>query len=272
MSDLYGVFGNPISHSKSPEIHAAFAKQTQQAMQYHAFQVDNDAFVATAKKFFSDGGRGLNVTVPFKQEAFEFADVLSQRAQAAGAVNTLTRQDDGRILGDNTDGLGLVSDIERLSWPIADKKVLVIGAGGAVRGVLGPLLQQRPQLLMLANRTAEKAQHLAELFADEGAVVGGGYELMQEHSFDIIINGTSASLFGELPPVPQSSFACECCVYDMVYSKQATPFMALAQRFDVKDLADGLGMLVGQAAESFFVWRGVRPDVQPVIEQLKSTM
>lgn len=273
MPDRYAVFGNPISHSKSPEIHAAFARQTQQDISYQAFQVDSGSFAATAGEFFRGGGCGLNVTVPFKEEAFEFADVLSQRARAAGAVNTLSGQADGTVLGDNTDGSGLLGDLRRLSWPLKNKKVLVIGAGGAVRGVLAALLQEKPQLLLLANRTAQRAVELAERFAAETAqttaLMGGGYELMQEHCFDIVINGTSASLFGELPPIPATCFGRDCAAYDMVYSHEPTPFMALAKGFGVEYLADGIGMLVGQAAESFYIWRGVRPSVSPVIQQLK---
>lgn len=269
MPDRYGVFGNPISHSKSPEIHAAFAEQTQQDMSYQAFHVEHGAFAATAREFFRGGGCGLNVTVPFKEEAYEFADELSPQAQAAEAVNTLVRQADGSVFGDNTDGLGLVSDLRRLSWSLENKKVLVIGAGGAVRGVLSALLQQQPQLLVVVNRTGQKAESLAARFASEGPIIGGGYELMQEHSFDRLINGTSASLFGQIPPVPQSSFACECAVYDMVYSQELTPFLALAKGYKVERLADGIGMLVGQAAESFRIWRGGRPQITPVINQLK---
>ncbi|MBX2857239.1 MAG: shikimate dehydrogenase [Cellvibrionaceae bacterium] len=269
MPDRYGVFGNPISHSKSPEIHRAFAKQTKQDLTYQAFHVESGCFASTARQFFRDGGCGLNITVPFKEEAFAFADELSQRAQIAGAVNTLRRGADGRVLGDNTDGAGFIGDLRRLAWPINNKKVLLIGAGGAARGVLGALLKEQPQLLLLANRTAKRAHLLAEDFVSEGRVVGGGYERMQEYRFDIIINATSASLFGEIPPVPPTCFASGCAVYDMVYANELTPFLALVKGFEVKRLADGIGMLVGQAAESFYLWRGVRPNVNPVIQQLK---
>jgi len=271
MTDRYCVVGNPIKQSKSPQIHAAFAQQCSQDLDYTAELVDDDQFIDWVTAFFDGGGSGLNVTVPFKTEAFQFADELTPRAELAGAVNTLAMQPSGKVLGDNTDGVGLVSDLKRLNWGIKEKKVLVVGAGGAVRGVLGPLLDELPELLVLVNRTSAKAELLATLFPDNNNIQGGGYELMQDHSFDLVINGTSASLYGQLPPVPKSSFGDDCAVYDMVYSNQPTAFMALAESFGVKHIADGIGMLVGQAAESFYLWRGVRPQIDAVVEQLKQS-
>ena len=268
----YAVFGNPIAHSKSPEIHHAFAEQTKQELEYTKQLVDKDEFKLAADQFFSDGGKGLNVTVPFKQEAFDYADVLTPRARAAGAVNTLAKQEDGAILGDNTDGEGMVSDmLERLHWTLKDKTILVVGAGGAVRGVLLPLLQAEPTNITIANRTASKAKQLAESFSDYGELYATDFHELQGSSFDIVINGTSASLSGELPPVPISAFTEDTCVYDMVYDHALTPFLQYAHDQGVKreHLADGFGMLVGQAAESFHIWRGVKPDISPVITLLR---
>lgn len=271
--DQYAVFGNPIKHSKSPLIHAAFAEQTGQAMHYRSHKVELGRFAEAAAQFFANGGCGLNVTVPFKLDAFEFAQVLSGRARLAGAVNTLAKSEDGSIYGDNTDGVGMVRDIhDNLGWPIADRRVLVLGAGGAVRGVLGPLLKQQPASLLIANRTLEKAQALAEVFVDKGEVAAAQFAELENQQFDLVINGTSASLSGELPPLPSQILSAQACCYDMMYGAEPSPFMRWAASEMAWAVSDGLGMLVEQAAESFCIWRGVRPDTKPVIEQLRHSL
>lgn len=273
LMDRYAVFGNPIKHSRSPQIHAAFAAQTGQMLTYRAQLVETGGFATAARLFFEDGGRGLNVTVPFKLEAFDFADELSERAQRAGAVNTLARREDGRIFGDNTDGVGLVRDItHNLGWSIEGKRLLILGAGGAVRGVLEPLLQCRPAVVVIANRTVEKARQLARGFSDLGSLLGCGYDALVGNQFDLVINGTSASLSAELPPLPGQLLSDTACCYDMAYGAEPTPFMRWAASQAAWAVADGLGMLVEQAAESFWIWRGVRPDTQPVISQLRASI
>jgi len=269
MTDRYAVFGNPIAHSKSPDIHGRFAVQTGQDLTYDRQCVAVDGFAAAADQFFASGGKGLNITVPFKQDAFGYAAELTARARRAGAVNTLAYQSNGRILGDNTDGAGLVRDIRaNLGWEIGGKRLLILGAGGAVRGVLAPLLAQEPHLLFIANRTKAKALALADEFADLGPIVGGGYDALSGQAFDLVINGTSASLAGDLPPLPEQLLAPKACCYDMMYGKDDTPFMAWS-RYRGGAVADGLGMLVEQAAESFQLWRGVFPHTAAVIEALR---
>jgi shikimate dehydrogenase len=271
LMDRYAVFGNPIKHSRSPQIHAAFAAQTGQALSYRAQLVGLGGFAAAARGFFDEGGRGLNVTVPFKLEAFAFADELSERARRAGAAHTLARQDDGSVDGDNTEGVGLVRDIaDNLAWDIADRRLLILGAGGAVRGVLEPLLRRQPAIVVIANRTVEKAQQLAREFGDLGSLLGCGYDTLVGNQFDLVINGTSAGLSAELPPLPSHLLSDNGCCYDMTYGAQPTPFMRWAAGQAAWAVADGLGMLVEQAAESFCLWRGVRPDTRPVIERLRA--
>lgn len=269
MTSRYAVFGNPIAHSKSPRIHALFALQTGVTLSYTRVLVPLDKFAEEASAFFALGGAGLNVTVPFKEEACRFADELSERAKRAEAVNTLVYQTDGTVLGDNTDGAGLLLDLKRLTWRLTGKRVLVVGAGGAVRGILQPLLREQPRELVVANRTATKAQALAEAFAHEGPVVA-----LQFHElsgvFDVIINGTSASLAGEMPPLPETLVSPNTLVYDLMYASAPTPFLAWAQQQGAAALADGLGMLVGQAAEAFSLWHGAMPAVTPVLEQLRA--
>jgi shikimate dehydrogenase len=270
MSDSYAVFGNPVRHSKSPWIHAAFASQCEQSLQYRAVLVEPGGFQVAADAFFRSGGCGLNVTVPFKTDAFDFADELSGRAQVAGAVNTLVRREDGSVFGDNTDGVGMVRDmVANLGWQIRGKHILVLGAGGAVRGVLEPLLREQPASLLIANRTAGKARHLAESFDELGPVSGGGFEKLEDGQFDLLINGTSASLAGDLPPLPDGLLNEKSCCYDMMYGAEPTPFMRWAAQHTAWAVADGLGMLVEQAAESFFIWRGVRPLTGPVLTELR---
>ncbi|MGS2723457.1 shikimate dehydrogenase [Porticoccus sp. GXU_MW_L64] len=270
MTDQYAVFGNPIGHSKSPLIHSAFAEQTGQQLEYHAQLVPADRFSAAADAFFAAGGRGLNITVPFKEQAFAYADTLTERARCAGAVNTLAAQQDGSVLGDNTDGIGMVTDITaNLGWPIAGKRVLLLGAGGAVRGVLQPLFAQSPHSITIANRTVAKAEGLAAEFIHLGSATGCGFERLHGQQFDVVINGTSASISGQLPPLPANLPTPGCVCYDMMYASQPTVFMQWAQAHGATRVADGLGMLVEQAAESFALWRGVRPNTSPVITLLR---
>ena len=271
--DHYAVFGNPISHSKSPQIHTMFAEQTKQSLIYSAELAEIGAFDQAVKNFIQHNGKGLNVTVPFKEDAWRCATKHSNRAQRAGAVNTLKLEDDGSLFGDTTDGVGLVADlIKNHHIQIKDKHVLVIGAGGAVRGVLEALLEQQPGSLLIANRTARKAVQLAKDFSDLGNINGCGLDEINDSTFDIIINGTSASLQGELPPLPETIFNKNACSYDMMYSAKATPFMAWSTQCGVKDTFDGLGMLVEQAAESFFIWRGVKPETKVVIENIRRSL
>lgn len=270
--DHYAVFGNPIEHSKSPEIHRNFAELTGEAVVYEKQLVDVDSFESAATAFFKTG-KGLNITVPFKLEAYSFAARLTERARRAGAVNTLAMQADGTILGDNTDGIGMVSDIvDNLGWIVENKKVLILGAGGAVRGILQPLLDQNPKALVIANRTVEKAKQLAKGFSELGSVEGCGFEHLSDFKFDIVINGTSASLAGDLPPLPDTLLAKGACCYDMMYGAEPTVFMHWAKEHGATAVADGLGMLVGQAAESFKLWRGVKPEVQSVIEKQRAKL
>ncbi len=267
MPDRYAVFGNPIAHSKSPLIHAEFARQTGQDLVYEARLAPLDGFVAAVEAFRAEGGKGANVTVPFKGEAFRYATALTERARLAEAVNTLRFDEDG-VLGDNTDGVGLVRDLTRnLGQAIGGRRVLLLGAGGAARGVLGPLLAEAPARLVIANRTADRARALAERFSGFGPVEGGGYEALAGLAFDVVINATSTGLSDELPPLPPTVFAPGALAYDMMYGR-ATPFMAFAEQRGAR-VSDGLGMLVEQAAESFWLWRGIRPDTAPVIALLR---
>lgn len=274
MNEHYLVVGNPIAQSKSPQIHTAFAEQTGQALTYDKALVDTDGFAAFAKGFFGEKTHhGMNITMPFKGDAYNFADTLTDNARLAGAVNTLMKQQDGQILGENTDGLGLVWHMTKhLNWTLNEKNILVIGAGGAVRGVLLPLLKEQPQALHIVNRTASKASDLANLFSSHGNITGGGYDTLFDTCapFDIIINATSTSLSGELPPVPNTVFTSNSCVYDMVYSSQPTPFMAHAKSLGAVHISDGLGMLAGQAAHSFKLWRNIMPDAGAVLSALRA--
>jgi shikimate dehydrogenase len=273
VTDKYAVFGNPIKHSKSPAIHAAFAKQTGQHISYRTHQVELGKFADAAQSFFDNGGKGLNITVPFKIDAFNFADELSDRARRAGAVNTLARQDDGSIYGDNTDGAGLVRDIcENLGWDVCNKRVLLLGAGGAVRGILEPLIKLKPAQLLIANRTVAKSQQLARDFADLGDVGACSFKALSANRFDLIINGTSASLAGELPPLHSDALTEEGCCYDMMYATGPTPFMHWGAENAAWAVSDGLGMLVEQAAESFCIWRGIRPRTGAVIDAIRAEM
>lgn len=268
--DRYAVFGNPIAHSKSPQIHTMFAEQTGQSLIYTAELAEIGQFDQAVKNFIDHGGKGLNVTVPFKEDAWNCAAQRSPRAQRAGAVNTLKLKDDSSLFGDTTDGIGLLHDLtQNHAVQIKDQDILLIGAGGAVRGVLQALLEQQPASLLIANRTKHKAVQLADDFSDLGAINGCGLDEINAARFDLVINGTSASLQGDLPPIPETIFKPDASSYDMMYSAQATPFMQWSSIHGAKQVFDGLGMLVEQAAESFYIWRGVKPETTPVIEQLR---
>ena len=275
MADRYAVVGNPVAHSKSPLIHAEFARQTGQDMEYGRLLAPLDGFRATVAAFRREGGRGLNVTLPFKLEAFALADRRSQRALDAEAANTL-KFDADSIFADNTDGVGLLRDLEvNLRFPLAGRRILLMGAGGAVQGTLGPLIAARPALLVIANRTLEKAERLVARFSAAAAASGtrlqaSGYEALAGRGFDLAVNGTSASLHGALPDRPGGVFAIGALAYDMMYGNGLTAFLQRAQGQGAARLADGIGMLVEQAAESFLIWRGVRPHTAPVIAQLKT--
>ncbi|OZS41696.1 shikimate dehydrogenase [Photobacterium sanguinicancri] len=267
--DQYVVFGNPITQSKSPFIHTLFARQTAQDMVYHAEQPDRDGFTVAADRFFAQGGRGCNITAPFKEEAFQYAQQLTERARLAGAVNTLKKLDDGVILGDNTDGEGLVQDLLQHQVPLKGKRILLVGAGGAARGVILPLLAQQPAEVVVANRTEAKAQQLAALFSSYGTIASQAIDELDGLTFDIIINSTSAGLSGQLPSLPHSLISSQVTCYDMVYSTQTTTFNQWAKDLGAHRTLDGLGMLVGQAAESFMLWRGLRPSAKQVQRELR---
>ena len=269
MTDQYAVFGNPVAHSKSPQIHAQFAQQTGQDLRYDALLAPLDGFEQSVRDFIAAGGCGANVTVPFKEEAFRLATQLTARARAAGAVNTLLFAEDS-IVGDNTDGAGLVQDIENnLGFTLTGKRILLLGAGGAARGVILPLLDETPCSLVIANRTAGKARQLVDRFAAEGhgVIRCSAFEQLATQSFDLVINATSAGLDNAALPLPDSIFASDCLAYEMLYGRE-TSFMRQARQAGAR-VTDGLGMLVEQAAEAFFVWRGVRPDTAVVLAALR---
>ncbi|MEP1217472.1 MAG: shikimate dehydrogenase [Marinobacter sp.] len=272
-NDLYAVVGNPISHSKSPRIHSLFASQTGEKLEYTAIQAPHDGFADTVTGFFRRGGQGLNVTVPFKEQAWNLADRRTERAELAGAANTLYQDSNGLLTADNTDGKGLVMDLtENHCITLAGLRILVLGAGGAVRGVLGPLLTEKPSALVIANRTVAKAEGLVTMFeplGEQTLLEACGFEQPSE-PFDLIINGTSASLQGDLPPISANVIGAGTVVYDMMYSLQTTTFNQWALDHGATLVFDGLGMLVEQAAESFRIWRGVRPETRPVIDELRT--
>ena len=264
--DRYAVLGNPVGHSLSPEIHRRFAAQTGQSLQYTALEVPLEHFAQFIADLHAEGLRGMNVTLPFKQQAFALSETLSERASAAGAVNTLIRTDTG-WRGDNTDGAGLVADLTaNLGLTLANRRILILGAGGAARGVLQPLLAQNPALTHIANRTAEKAHELAETFAAQGELRHSGLTGPFETPYDLIINATAASIHGQTPDIPDGLLAEGGAIYDMMYADKPTAFLEWGQAQGAATLADGLGMLVEQAAESFQQWRGVRPDTRSVLK------
>ena len=266
---LYAVMGNPVAHSRSPEIHQMFARQASLELEYQKIHVDVGGFRQAVSSFQAGGGQGLNITAPFKLEARQLCDVCSERAALAGAVNTLWFKD-STIHGDNTDGVGICTDIiENIGLPLSGKRLLVLGAGGAVRGVLGELLSHCPEGVVVANRTVDKAVGLVSVFAKHGDVRGCGFNNLKRERFDIIINGTAASLSGEVPVLPRLNLADDTLAYDMVYSTEPTAFMQWAIERGISRVSDGLGMLVEQAAESFRIWHRVSPQTGPVIRRLR---
>lgn len=271
ITDRYAVFGSPINHSKSPRIHRLFAEQTGQSLSYDAQEVSAESFEAAVNAFFGAGGKGLNCTVPLKELAYRFATDKTERAERSKAVNTLALQAGGAILGDNTDGCGLVTDLRNNHQLIlTGKRILILGAGGASRGVIGPILEEAPARLVIANRTAEKAVQLAEEFKGPGDISGCGFEALEGRQFDLILNATSASLSGRMPPLPERLLANQGSCYDLAYGNEPTAFVRWGIAQGAQKSLDGLGMLVEQAAEAFFVWRGVRPQTRPVIDLLEA--
>ncbi len=269
MNAQYTVFGHPIAHSKSPYIHECFAQQEGIKIDYTRTWVENTPmnFAQAVKTFFTQGGLGANVTLPFKQYALDVCDSLSERAQTAGAVNTLIPQDDGTLLGENTDGIGLVQDLcQQLNWDLRNQRILILGAGGAARGIILPLLDCAPSHITLANRNVDKAQILARQFGIEAQSFAG---LTQ--SFDVVINATSSSVVGEVPPISTAVFE-NSKVYDLFYAAETTIFLRYAQQYGAQQIADGLGMLVGQAAQAYYLWRGFMPQTALVLAQLKREM
>ncbi|PKH18741.1 shikimate dehydrogenase [Enterobacterales bacterium CwR94] len=271
MNHNYVVFGNPINHSKSPQIHQRFADQTGIDHRYGRICAPLGEFASSFQNFITEGGRGANVTVPFKQDAWQLADELTERASLAGAVNTLKLLANGKILGDNTDGVGLLSDLQRLGMINNGDSVLLIGAGGAARGVMQPLLQAGVRVTVV-NRTEVRARELAELFSTYGDIRAVTYGQLEGEAFNLIINATSSGLSGDLPPIPASLIHPGVRCYDMLYAADDTPFLRWCKASGASKLADGLGMLVGQAAEAFHVWHGVLPETEHVITQLKVEM
>ena len=270
--DRYGVMGYPISHSRSPVIHRLFALQTEQSMQYELLQVSPDELETAVRQFQRTGGKGLNITLPHKQEVAKFADLLSDRARQAGAVNTLAFQDSG-ITGDNTDGIGLLRDlVVNLGLHIEDANILILGAGGSTRGIVGPLLEMRPASLRIANRNLEKAEKLVEHFSSPANVSACRFNAVPvDDAYDLVINATSAGLHGETPPYPGAAITENTFCYDLSYGLTPTPFSVWARETGALRSVMGWGMLVEQAAESFHIWRGIRPDTAPVLEQMLIT-
>ena len=268
--DRYAVVGNPVAHSLSPRIHASFAAQTAQKISYEAIEIPLDSFVNGIRDLQQKGFSGVNVTVPFKRDAWDLCDHLSERAQDAGAVNTLSFLADGSVTGDNTDGVGLTNDlVDNLGVAIERQKILLLGAGGAVRGVLGPVLAMSPERLTIANRTPQKAEALAQDFAQFGEIHALAYESLGSASYDLIINGTAAGLSNQVPPIADSVLSENTVCYDMMYSlSRATAFVDWALSHGVKQAVDGRGMLVEQAAAAFHIWRGTYPRTAEVIRSL----
>lgn len=269
MTDHYAVIGNPISHSKSPLIHSEFAKQTKQDLDYIAREIPLDDLIGGLKQLQDEGFKGINITVPFKEQAWQIVSNKSEHASRAGAINTILFNDDGTFYGDNTDGIGLCRDlVDNHQITLQGKRILLLGAGGAARGVIEPLLSHQPAELVIANRTAEKAQQLAELYTDFGTISGGGYDALST-SFDVIINATSASLQGKVPPLPDTILNDNASCYDMMYSNTDTAFITWAKAHGAAKTVDGLGMLAEQAAEAFRLWRGVKPETKAIINLIR---
>jgi shikimate dehydrogenase len=271
MTDKYAVIGNPIEHSKSPLIHQAFAEQTGEDIEYDRILGEPGNFDQSVTDFLAAGGKGLNITVPFKEDAWRLADERSERAETAGAVNTLILLQDGHLRGDNTDGAGLVRDLgTNHGCELEGAEILLLGAGGASRGVLRPLLEANPKRLVIANRTASKAVALAQECGDLGKISGCGLDQLEHQTFDIIINGTSTGLKDRVPDIPDQILRIDGWTYDMMYGDKPTAFMRWGMQHGASHALGGLGMLVEQAAESFFLWRGVRPETAPVIAMLQT--
>ena len=272
-SEQYAVFGSPIKHSKSPIIHEQFAKQTGQNLVYMAQEVSAEDFSAAVDGFFAEGGKGLNCTVPLKELAWKYADSRTERAEHSKAVNTLILKDNGSILGENTDGIGLVTDlVVNQEVSLKDSSILILGAGGASRGIIGPILSQLPYKVVIANRTVIKAINLAEEFAGIDPVTACDFDALAGQKFVLILNATSASLTNQLPPLPEGLLAENGVCYDLAYGSEPTAFVRWGQANHAEKSLDGLGMLVEQAAEAFYLWRGVRPDTQAVIDSLRPKM
>ena len=269
--DQYAVFGNPIKQSKSPFIHTLFANQTAQNLVYNAIEPSIDGFQEALKDFFSGAGKGCNVTAPFKEQAFQYAQQRTERATLAGAVNTPKLTDDGIILGDNIDGAGLVLDLRNNHVNLKGARILLLGAGGAARGVCGPLLAEQPKEIVIANRTFEKAQTLTTIFKDFGNIKASSFEQL-DGEFDLIINSTSAGLSGQIAPISAELIRPETAIYDMTYSAEITAFNKWAKQLGARLVIDGLGMLVGQAAESFAMWRGLKPSAKQVLTELRHNL
>ena len=265
----YAVFGNPVKHSKSPQIHSLFARQTGITLAYQAIEVPLNNFNEYVSLFATQKGKGLNITVPFKEEAFSLCDSLTQRAKTAASVNTIWF-DNNKVHGDTTDGQGLINDLTvNHEINLNNKSLLILGAGGSVKAILEPLLIQEPEKIIIANRTLSRAEALVEKFSGLGNLEARSYSELVDQSFDLVINGTSLSLQGELPPLPETLFKSNACSYDLMYSAEPTIFMQWSSKQGASNVLDGLGMLVEQAAESFHIWHGVKPDTAPVIKTLR---
>jgi shikimate dehydrogenase len=271
--DRYAVIGHPIAHSRSPQIHALFAQQTHQSMIYSALDVAPEDLAARVRDFFATGGRGLSVTVPHKEAVIALSGSLSDRARIAGAANTIVQDAADRLIADNTDGVGLVRDLtHNLRIAVGAQRVLLLGAGGAARGVLAPLLELKPRELVIANRSVDRALALADAFTSLGPVHGAGFAQLDGRCFDLIVNATAASLQAEVPPLPPSALGATTICYDLVYANGDTRFTRWARERGAAQAHMGLGMLVEQAAESFYLWRGVRPDTAPVLSALAAQL
>ncbi|KKM59544.1 shikimate dehydrogenase [Yersinia pestis] len=271
MDQKFAVFGNPISHSKSPRIHTLFSEQTGIEHRYGKVLAPSEAFENTLVSFFADGAQGANITTPFKERAYDQCDELTDRASLAGAVNTIKRLEDGRLLGDNTDGIGLLSDLERQNLIRTTDHILLVGAGGAARGVILPLLSYGCTVVV-TSRTHTRAQQLAKVFNHIGDIDVCEMSELAGQRFDLVINATASGLHGEVPNLPAAILTSQTRCYDMFYQAGTTPFLAWAQRLGLADYADGLGMLVGQAAHAFKLWHGVMPEITPVLAQLRSEL
>ncbi len=267
----YAVFGNPIKHSKSPQIHTLFARQTDIPLHYQAIEVPSDRFDENVRYFASLNGKGLNITVPFKEEAYALCDSLTPRAKTSGSVNTIWFDEHEKIYGDTTDGKGLINDLTiNHAVDLKNKSILILGAGGSVKAILEPICEQNPKNIIIANRTVSRAEELANIFTNFKNIEACSFDDLSSSSFDIIINGTSLSLAGELPPISSTVITSDTCCYDLMYSDTETIFMSWCSDQGASKVIDGLGMLVEQAAESFLIWHGVKPETAPVIKSLRS--